>query len=70
MKDLVLYARNLLGIQISTAQINALEIYEQELLKWNERINLTAIRDAHQIRMKHFLDSLTCLSVLRGTCDV
>jgi len=69
MKELALHARNLLGIQLSAAQINALEIYEQELLKWNQRINLTAIRDVHQIRMKHFLDSLTCVSVLRGTCE-
>jgi 16S rRNA (guanine527-N7)-methyltransferase len=36
---------------------------------WNERVNLTAIRDAQQIRIKHFLDSLTCLSVMRGPCE-
>jgi hypothetical protein len=33
MKELALHARNLLGIQLSAAQINALEIYEQELLR-------------------------------------
>jgi 16S rRNA (guanine527-N7)-methyltransferase len=69
MKELALNARNLLGIQLSAAQINALEIYEQELLRWNERVNLTAIRDAEQIRVKHFLDSLTCLSVMRSPCE-
>lgn len=67
MKELAQHARNLLGIQLSPAQINALEIYEQELLRWNERVNLTAIRDVQQIRIKHFLDSLTCLSVIRGS---
>lgn len=66
MRELAQHARSLLGIQLSAAQIGALEIYEQELLRWNERINLTAIRDAEQIRIKHFLDSLTCLSVMRN----
>jgi len=69
MKELAVHARNLLGIQLSASQINALEVYEQELLEWNARLNLTAIRDAHQIRIKHFLDSLTCLSVMRGPCE-
>ena len=66
MKELAQHARSLLGIQLSATQIGALEIYEQELLRWNERTNLTAIRDAEQIRIKHFLDSLTCLSVMRS----
>lgn len=66
MKELAQHARSLLGIQLSASQIGALETYEQELLRWNERINLTAIRDAGQIRIKHFLDSLTCLSVMRN----
>jgi 16S rRNA (guanine527-N7)-methyltransferase len=69
MKELVQHARSLLGLQLSPAQVNALEIYEQELLEWNKRFNLTAIRDAHQIRIKHFLDSLTCLSVMRNPCE-
>ncbi len=69
MKELVQHARSLLGIQLTPAQVSALEIYEQELLEWNKRINLTAIRDPQQIRIKHFLDSLTCLSVMRNPCE-
>lgn len=39
--------------------------YEQELLDWNSRFNLTAIRDADSIRAKHFLDSLSCMLAWR-----
>jgi len=39
--------------------------YEQELLAWNERFNLTAIRDVEEVRVKHFLDSLTCVQAMR-----
>lgn len=37
-----------------------LGVYEKELLEWNEKFNLTAIRDVEGIRLKHFLDSLSC----------
>ncbi|MBE0686729.1 MAG: 16S rRNA (guanine(527)-N(7))-methyltransferase RsmG, partial [Anaerolineaceae bacterium] len=40
---------------------DSFRIYEQELMIWNEKFNLTAIRDIEQIRNKHFLDSLTCV---------
>jgi 16S rRNA (guanine527-N7)-methyltransferase len=65
MKDLAQHLRNLFGIQLTEAQLKAFERYESELLAWNERINLTAIRDPGQVRVKHFLDSLTCLTILR-----
>jgi 16S rRNA (guanine527-N7)-methyltransferase len=67
MKELAQQARNLLGIRLTAAQTHALGQYEQELLSWNAQMNLTAIRDPEQIRIKHFLDSLTCLCVMRDT---
>ncbi len=39
----------------------ALITYEKELLEWNQKFNLTAIRDAESIRTKHFLDSFSCV---------
>ena len=54
-------AKSLLGLQLSPDQLAKLQVYENELMVWNERINLTAIRDLEGIRTKHFLDSLTVL---------
>ena len=42
----------------------AFQTYEDELIAWNEKFNLTAIRDRDGIRVKHFLDSLTCLKAI------
>lgn len=53
-------AQTLLGITLTPRQVAAFTRYELELLDWNERMNLTAIRDVPGIRTKHFLDSLTC----------
>lgn len=67
MRELVENAWNLLGLQITDDQISAFEVYEQQLIEWNNRFNLTAIDNPKQIRVKHFLDSLSCLLALRNT---
>lgn len=67
MKQLAKHARDLLDLNFNRQQIKALETYEHELLEWNTRVNLTAIHDSKGIRIKHFLDSLTCLLVMRET---
>jgi 16S rRNA (guanine527-N7)-methyltransferase len=58
-------AYNLLGIRLTPRQLSLFERYEQELLDWNARFNLTAIRESEGIRTKHFLDSLTCVQAWR-----
>jgi 16S rRNA (guanine527-N7)-methyltransferase len=65
MKDLALHARALFHIRLNPTQLGQFERYEQELLAWNARFNLTAIREVEKIRLKHFLDSLSCACVLR-----
>ena len=67
MKELAQHAQRLLGLHLTTSQLEALANYERELSDWNARYNLTAIRDLQEIRVKHFLDSLTCLLAFRDT---
>lgn len=52
---------NLTGLHLNSRQVKAFQVYEKELLSWNEKYNLTAIREPEAIRTKHFLDSLTVL---------
>lgn len=56
-----------IGLHLTARQLNAIEIYERELIDWNSRFNLTAIRTSEEIRTKHFLDSLTCLLAMRDS---
>lgn len=44
----------------------ALINYEKELVEWNQKFNLTAIRDVESIRTKHFLDSYSCVLAWKG----
>ena len=50
----------MLGLQISEAQDSAFRSYGREMLEWNKRHNLTAIRHVEDVFVRHFLDSLTC----------
>jgi 16S rRNA (guanine527-N7)-methyltransferase len=70
MQELAQHALNQLGLRLSRTQLSALSLYERELVDWNMRFNLTAIRDPHEIHIKHFLDSLTCLLALRDSGSV
>ncbi len=65
MEKLAQDAYNLLGIRLSARQMALFARYEQELLDWNARFNLTAIRDSESIRAKHFLNSLSCVLAWR-----
>lgn len=65
MQVLSQYAHRQLGLHLSRSQLSALSLYERELIDWNTRFNLTAIRDPQEIHIKHFLDSLTCLQAMR-----
>jgi 16S rRNA (guanine527-N7)-methyltransferase len=61
MEKLVQDAQRLFGLNLTSRQVQALSIYERELIACNEKVNLTAIRDEAGIRTKHFLDSFSCI---------
>lgn len=54
-------ARALFNIHLTGRALLALSTYEKELMSWNQKFNLTAIRDVSGIRTKHFLDSFSCV---------
>jgi 16S rRNA (guanine527-N7)-methyltransferase len=61
MDKLVHNAHELFHVNLTGRQVMALLTYERELLDWNLKFNLTAIRDTESIRTKHFLDSFSCV---------
>ena len=61
MEKFIQDTQSLLGLRLTKNQVAAFVQYEQGLLSWNEKYNLTAIRDIEGVRTKHFLDSLSCL---------
>lgn len=58
-KALFMEGAKAFGIHLDEKTIEAFDLYLQQLLKWNQKINLTAIRSEKGIIQKHFLDSLS-----------
>jgi 16S rRNA (guanine527-N7)-methyltransferase len=56
-----------LGLSLSDQQLAQFLRYQQELLEWNTRFNLTAITEPEEVQIKHFLDSLSLLAVYDGS---
>ncbi len=64
MPSLAEYAHDLFQITLTDAQSTQFEQYSAALLDWNTRINLTAITEPQQVTVRHFLDSLSVMSVV------
>ncbi len=48
-----------LGLVLNARQLEQFDIYYQELIDWNQRMNLTKITGYEEVQIKHFLDALT-----------
>lgn len=53
-------------IQLDESRLSAISTYIDLLLKWNARINLTAIREPNEIVQRHFGESLFAAKYLLG----
>jgi 16S rRNA (guanine527-N7)-methyltransferase len=58
-RELLLSGARLLGISLDMAAVAAFERFLEALIKWNQKMNLTALRERRTIVVRHFLDSLT-----------
>ncbi len=55
-----------LGISLTDEQIGQFLRYYELLIKWNEKINLTAITEYQDVMKKHFIDSISLVKA----CDL
>jgi 16S rRNA (guanine527-N7)-methyltransferase len=60
-RRLLIEGARVYGIPLDEKTADSFDLYLRELLKWNEKMNLTAIRSEKEIVLKHFLDSLSVL---------
>lgn len=63
-KDLLKKGAEELGLSLSNRQLASLDLFAEELKKWNRKINLTAITNDQDIAVKHLVDSLSLLKVV------
>lgn len=63
--DVLINGARELGIQLGEREIELFRVYTELLIEWNKKFNLTRITDPEEIAVKHYLDSLTCLTAVK-----
>lgn len=61
--DILLKGAKDLGLDLSEGDKASFKDYKELLKEWNQKINITTITEDEEVDIKHFLDSLTCLSL-------
>jgi len=56
--DLIIAGAEALDIDLNPGQTRQFAVHAAELVRWNQKINITAITDPFEVAVKHFLDSL------------
>jgi len=58
-----------IGIDLHKEQIKKFSRYLELLVQWNQKINLTSLKTAREIIIKHFLDSISCIKIIDKYID-
>lgn len=71
-RDEMKKAAEAFGLTLSETQLAQFTRYYELLVKWNEKMNLTAITEAHEVAVKHMVDSLSAydLALFNGTVSI
>jgi len=69
-RNLLVQGGKTFGVDLDEKTIEAFELYLKELLKWNQKINLTAIRSEKGVVLKHFIDSFSIYPYLYQNSSV
>jgi len=59
-----------LNVEPTPELLRGLEAHADELLKWNRKVNLTAVSEPAEVAEKHFVDSLAVLPELQGATSL
>jgi 16S rRNA (guanine527-N7)-methyltransferase len=63
-RRLLIEGSNSFGLFPDGKTVGDFDLYLRELLKWNQKINLTAVRTEKEVVLKHFLDSISTIPYL------
>jgi len=58
-----------LGISLNEEQIKKLIIFQRLIQYYQNKTNLTSITNVYDIINKHFLDSLSCIKLIKSVCN-
>ncbi|RPH51582.1 MAG: 16S rRNA (guanine(527)-N(7))-methyltransferase RsmG [Desulfobacteraceae bacterium] len=63
-KNIIIQGAKVFDVNVGLKEVEQFSIHAVELLKWNLKINLTAITDPFEVAVKHFLDSIASAGII------
>jgi 16S rRNA (guanine527-N7)-methyltransferase len=63
-KRMVVEGAAFMGIPVSPEQADRFALHAAELIRWNRKMNLTAITDPEDMAVRHFLDSIAAAPLI------
>ena len=69
-RDELIKGFSLIQLSLSETETKLFYQFFHIFKKWSERINLSTIKDQHDVIYKHFVDSLVVLPVLKGCSTI
>ena len=69
-QNLIYEGAKKLNIYIDKRKIEKFATHALELMKWNQKTNLTAIIDPFEVAVKHFLDSIVPVKIIPSTASL
>ena len=63
--EILLKGAEKLGLGLNTKQIERFELFQTELLSWNENLNLTSLKTSSLVQSKHFLESISSYNLIK-----
>jgi 16S rRNA (guanine527-N7)-methyltransferase len=53
-----------LGVEVSEEQAALFAVHAREMVRWNRRINLTAVTDPFEMAIKHYVDCIAAIPLI------
>ncbi len=69
-RNLIYEGAKYFDIQVDKRKIEKFSIHALELMRWNQKTNLTAITDPFEVAVKHFLDSIVPMKVIPSNASL
>ena len=63
--EILLKGAKKLGLGLNRKQIERFELFQTELLSWNENLNLTSLKTSSLVQSKHFLESISSYNLIK-----
>jgi len=63
-KNIIISGAKYFDVNVGLKEAGQFSVHAGELLKWNLKINLTAITDPFEVAVKHFLDSIASAGLI------